>query len=221
MTATTLTASGASDSSALSSGNDGTLVIQTGPSGGKVNALTLDAAGGAALLGALTQAGIATPKILVVAPNTATGGTFIDFTSIPSWVYIALFSFSGLSLSGIGTPMFQIGDAGGVETAGYSGSVGRISGGGAAQAALSTGFSLIDGAAAAQSYSGCLRLIRMNSTTWQADSNLGRTDAAGAAFMAGTKALSPGPLDRVRFTADNGTDTIDLNGGISAIYIGF
>lgn len=45
MTATTITAAGASDSLAISSGNDGTLVIQSGPTGAKVNAVSVDSAG--------------------------------------------------------------------------------------------------------------------------------------------------------------------------------
>ena len=61
MTATIITASGASDPTVITGGNDGTLVIQTGPSGGKVNALTFGADG--------------TPTFLKPVVGTLTAGT--------------------------------------------------------------------------------------------------------------------------------------------------
>jgi hypothetical protein len=54
MTTTTLTAGGTSPDSAFLGGNDGTLLIQTGPSNGKVNALSIAADGTPTFLKALT-----------------------------------------------------------------------------------------------------------------------------------------------------------------------
>ena len=51
MAQTILTAGGASDSPAMSGGNDGTLVLQVGPSGSKINALSLDSTGKLTLSG--------------------------------------------------------------------------------------------------------------------------------------------------------------------------
>lgn len=45
MTTTTLTSGGASDYLSLSNGDDGTLTVKVGPTGAKVNALVIDAAG--------------------------------------------------------------------------------------------------------------------------------------------------------------------------------
>lgn len=57
MTTTTITAGGTSPDSAFLGGNDGTLLIQTGPSNGKVNAISIAADG--------------TPTFLKVPANTA------------------------------------------------------------------------------------------------------------------------------------------------------
>lgn len=46
MTATTLTAADATNAYSQLGGNDGTMVIQSGPNGGKINAINLDVSGG-------------------------------------------------------------------------------------------------------------------------------------------------------------------------------
>lgn len=55
MTATTITAAGASDAVSIVNGDDGTLVIKTGPTGAKVNALSVASNGAVAVTGTPTN----------------------------------------------------------------------------------------------------------------------------------------------------------------------
>ena len=72
MAQTIITAGGASDTSSLESGNDGTLVLKVGPSGSKVNALSIDALGGVAAKG--TVGGVAPAAGNIGELLSATGG---------------------------------------------------------------------------------------------------------------------------------------------------
>lgn len=88
MTATTITAAGASDSLAITSGNDGTLVIQSGPTGAKVNALTLSSAGVPTfdqLAKTLGSSGTVTlPSGLIIKWGSATSGAGTNTVTYPT-----------------------------------------------------------------------------------------------------------------------------------------
>jgi len=56
MTQSIITAGDASAGLVQSAGNDGTLVLQSGPAGGKINAVAIDAAGKVALTGQTVSA---------------------------------------------------------------------------------------------------------------------------------------------------------------------
>ena len=133
-------------------------------------------------------------------------GTSVSFTDIPSWVQRITVTISGLSTSGTSRPMLQLGDSGGAETSGYSGSV-VISGTGAS-ADNSIGFLLAETVSAATAITGRVVLERHNTTnTWIATSHIissgGSLNAGG-----GAKTLSA-TLDRIVLKAFNGTDTFD------------
>ena len=81
---TIITAAGASDSLAITAGNDGALTIQTGPSGGKVNAITfasdgtptfLKARGGVAQIQVLQTGAVATGAVAIPQDDTVPQNT--------------------------------------------------------------------------------------------------------------------------------------------------
>lgn len=146
-------------------------------------------------------------------------GTSVDFTSIPSWVKRITVMFNAVSTNGTSIPMVQLGDAGGIETAGYIGSGGYLAGGGATNGTLnSTGF-LLSGQAnvATYSYSGIYTIALIGSNIWVFGGN-SSTDVtiARCFFGSGSKTLSD-TLTQLRITTVNGTDTFDA-GSINILY---
>lgn len=163
--------------------------------------------------GDLTQ-----PLTLVTAKNT-TSGTSIDVTGIPSWVNRVTVMLNGVSTNGTSLVQFQLG-SGSVQTTGYvstgSNSANAISPG----VTSSTSGLLIEGGnlpAASWFRSGRITLERVSGNLWVASS----TAMAGPAatnMIAGAGAVTlSGPLDRIRLTTVNGTDTFDA-GSISIMY---
>ncbi len=158
--------------------------------------------------GAVTTDVLATPQV-------TTTGTTIDFTSIPSGTKQIDILFSGVSTNGTSIILVQIGDAGGIETAGYTG-YGNYNGG--STATNSTGFSVTGTSPTAATYHDgiiSLRLANSGTITWAEAGVLARSDGT-MANSAGKKSLSA-ELDRVRITMVNGTDTFDA-GEINIIY---
>lgn len=148
----------------------------------------------------------------------STSGTSIDFTGLPSTATRVTVMLSDVSTNGSSQVQIQIGDSGGIETTGYVSAVGAVAGASAAGGSATSGFILVHsaGGGAANVYTGITTLVRINSTTWvQSGTN---TYSSGSMVMsAGNKTLSPGPLDRVRITTVNGTDTFDA-GSINILY---
>ncbi len=150
-----------------------------------------------------------------------TSGTSIDFTGIPTWVKKISVSLSGVSVSGTSIIQLLLGTSSGVEASGYVGTVGIIQDAGASIAAnLASGFSITPSGSATQSYYGTISLVLLNATTnlWSCSATLGRSDALGMHFVAGTKALVA-VLDRVRLTTAGGANTFDA-GSMNILYEG-
>lgn len=138
-----------------------------------------------------------------------TSGTSKEFTSLPAWLEEFDLIYIGLSTNGTSVPIVQLGDSGGYETTNYYGSVGG-SYETADDALHSSGFALAAATAATRIYHGRLTftLADRATNTWVVTGGVGQSNAAGAHFVAGHKALS-GTLDRVRITTANGTDAFD------------
>lgn len=217
MPTTIITAGGASDSLAIVSGNDGALIIQTGPSGAKVNALALDASGNGALLGTLTQGGIATPRMQLMTAVATTSGTSVDITSIPSWVKRITLMLNGVSTNGTSNYLVQIG-SGSVETTGYLGAAGTNDGAGVGAQNYTTGFG-IRYTAATQLVSGHLVLTLVGSNLWVTSGIFASSSNTNVCTSAGNKTTS-GTLDRLRLTTVGGTDTFDL-GSVNLLIEGY
>ena len=138
----------------------------------------------------------------------STSGTAIDFTGIPSWANRVTINFAGVSTNGTSSIIVRIGDAGGIETTGYSDTLGVIevtavktifSGG--------SGFTVGDMGVASDAVSGTVTLSRLTGNAWTLAGVL-RSQSQRTAFSAGDKTLSDA-LDRVRITTFNGTDAFD------------
>jgi hypothetical protein len=144
----------------------------------------------------------------------STSGTSIDFTSIPSWVKRVTVMINSVSLSGSANFLIQIGDAGGVETTGYSSS--SFYGGSAyGQGSSTSGYISINGNSA-NIISGAFTFTKLTGNVWIMTSESASNGAAIVVFATGIKTLSD-TLDRVRFTTSNGTDTFTA-GSINILY---
>jgi hypothetical protein len=83
------------------------------------------------------------------------------------------------------------------------------------------GFDLLGTAAVAASiYQGRLTLIKLSPTVWTAQGSLSVTSGTATFYVVdGTVSLTSTPLDRVRLTTVNGTDSFD-SGSIALILEG-
>ena len=149
-------------------------------------------------------------------------GTAVEFTSIPSWVKRITFMLNGVSTNSTSPMQIQLGDSGGYETSGYSGS-NHVFGTGAASVALSSAFLLTVSTAyhaAANLYSGsCIfTLVNASTNSWVVQGNISANTGTASYMTSGSKSLSA-TLDRIRITMANGTDTFDL-GSVSVLLEG-
>lgn len=155
-------------------------------------------------------------QLSISTPIATTSGTSHDFTSIPSWVKRITLMLSGVSTNGLSSLHCQIGDSGGIETASYNGALSALSAS-VATVNNSTGFLLITSVSASVAHgSVVLTLLDAATNTWSMTGNVSHSNAAEMYVSAGAKALSA-PLDRIRFTTVNGTDTFDA-GLINILY---
>lgn len=148
-------------------------------------------------------------------PIATTSGTAHDFTSIPSWVKRITIMLEGVSTNGTAELQIQIGDAGGIETTGYSGNFSALSTV-VSTVAHSAGFRIASSAAASTAFGICtLTLLNASTNLWAFSSNIAHGNTTEMYVGAGAKATSAA-LDRIRLTT-TGADTFDA-GSINIIY---
>ncbi len=144
--------------------------------------------------------------------QAATSGTTLDFTGIPSWAKKITVMLNSVSTNGIAQVGVQLGTSGGIETSGYTGSVGDGFSG-----AINFSNAFLDNSgSAASTRQFVYTLTNVTGNTWACQIVGGFSNAAGGRFGVGIKSLS-GPLDRVRIMTNNGTDTFDA-GSVNIIY---
>lgn len=145
-------------------------------------------------------------------PQATTSGTSIDFTSIPSGTKMIIVNLNGVSTSGTSIALVQLGDSGGVENTGYSGST--------ANTLYTDGARLYTVWAASTIAHGTITIVLINSSTktWAITGVLGYSNAGLSNNLGYTKSLSA-DLDRIRLTTVGGTDTFDA-GEINILYFG-
>ena len=153
-------------------------------------------------------------KLTLGTPTVTTSGTTIDVTGIPAGTRRITINFVGVSTNGATALLVQIGDSGGIETAGYTAAAININS--ATTQADTTGFVITQNFVAAQAYHGrvTLELENASAFTWVATA-IGHLTGTASYVASGSKATSA-ELDRVRLTTVGG-DTFDA-GEINVIY---
>jgi len=150
---------------------------------------------------------ISTSGVTLGTAQATTSGTSIDFTSIPAGTKRICLNLSGVSTNGTSIPIVQLGDSGGVENTGYTGTIETA----ASRYSFSDGFKLVGVGAASWARDGrwVFELLDSSTNTWTGSGNIS-ADAAGNAMYAGAGAKSlSGTLDRIRLTTQGGADTFD------------
>ena len=147
-----------------------------------------------------------------------TSGTSVDFTSIPSWVRRITVVFTSVSTTGTSPVQIQIGDSGGVETTGYTGTGVAITANNTLNIQPYTTGAVMIGILATSARSGSMVITNINENQWQLSSIMTNDDVDYLGFASAIKTLSA-TLDRVRLTTINGSDTFDA-GTVNIIYEG-
>jgi hypothetical protein len=196
-------------------------------------ALTKVQADGLNLADTFAFTGTVTGALTRVNEVATTSGTSIDFTSIPSGVKFIKLIGSGISHDGnsTGVPngyhMVQLGDSGGFETSGYTGSFFEQNSAGtdgacrdmtnSSNGTNGIGWAVTKNtdAAAAMNITVDMRLIDEDAFVW-AYSFISSFNGTGVELGAGSKTLSS-ELTQVRYTTKAGSNTFDA--GVMTIHI--
>jgi hypothetical protein len=139
--------------------------------------------------------------------QAATSGTTITFSSLPAGLNRITCMWTGLSSNGTSSTGIRLGDAGGVETTGYTGRVGYLAGTSPNVYTLSTGFDWLTGTSS-DTGDGQLILSRIDGNTWIASGFFTLPSNTVIYHMNAFKTLSA-ELTQVQFYTVNGTDTFD------------
>lgn len=155
-------------------------------------------------------------SIIPFTPQASTSGTYIDFT-VPAGAKRVVLMGKLMSTNGTSNLQAQLGDAGGIETSGYTGGLSYAN---ATAVAFTAGFGIFDGPAAASLYNWKLELDLESAAafSWTATSSC--SDSAMSQMnrlSIGSKSLSA-ELTTIRITMANGTDAFD-SGEIGGYYI--
>lgn len=151
--------------------------------------------------------------------QNSTSGTSIDFTGIPAGVKRITVMFNGVSNTGTGNMLVQIGTASTPTTSGYF-SIGSFNGSGANGSTSSTAGFVILTDNAVDEFSGALTLSLLNAATnlWVASYAMARKQgAASYSAIGGGTVTIPGTLGIVRLTTPSGTATFDA-GSVNILY---
>lgn len=183
----------------------GDFAVFRGYAAGVVRCVSYTKANGQAVMSSGMAAGTA---------QATTSGTSIDFTGIPAGVKKITVALQGVSTNGTSSVGIQIGDSGGVETTGYSGTIHDFSTG-----TLLSGSGWFDntaGSTVIREGAFEMTLIDPSTNTWACAYVIGFSHSGGARVGAGTKSLSA-TLDRVRLTTSGGSDSFDA-GKVNIVY---
>jgi hypothetical protein len=151
------------------------------------------------------------------AANPLSGGTSVDFTSIPSWVKRITVMFSGVSTSGTNLVHIQLGTGAGPTfvATGYN-SPSMTTGASSMNTVLATtGFIVFNPSGAGATSSGTFVLTNLTGNTWTGFGSLGETSGTRMFLTSGALALGA-VLTAIRITT---VDTFDA-GSINILYEG-
>jgi len=144
-------------------------------------------------------------QVTLATAQATTSGTAIDFTSIPSGTKFIRVMFAGVSTDGTEELLIQIGDAGGVETSGYTSTAET----GTSRTNSTAGFIVTASGAGGDVTSGHITLSLENSSafTWTASGTL-RSNSTNVPTSGGSKSLSA-ELTQIRITTTGTPDDFD------------
>ena len=149
--------------------------------------------------------------------QATTSGVQIDFTGIPAGVRRITAILNGVSTTGASILECRLGTSGGIQASGYAGAVGgALNGASPLIVNSSTGLPVqADGGAG---YFRHAQIVAENisGNVWSISIVGGQSDTTRIIFGCATVTLS-GVLDRLRFVAQNGTDTFDA-GSINILW---
>ena len=163
--------------------------------------------------GVTTNSGAVYNGIQAGTAVASTSGTSIDFTGIPSWVKRITVMYAGVSTNGNSNWTLQLGDAGGFETTGYSGSCEYLEDN-AGGTTFSTSFLTAISWSSAYACSGTVVLTNVSGNTW-VENGVISTGVTSAALSSGSKTLSD-VLTQIRISSAT-PDTFDA-GSINILY---
>ena len=147
----------------------------------------------------------------------STSGTSIDFTGIPSWVKRITVMLNGVSTTSTSNFMIQLGDAGGIETSGYTGNVTRIGSSTTPVVNNSSGVVINETVTSALTFIANVIFSKIDGNTYVAFGT--SVEAVGgntSCVITAAKTLSD-TLTQVRITTVGGTNTFDA-GTINILY---
>jgi hypothetical protein len=164
--------------------------------------------------GAVQASGVTTNLYPLVSETakSATGAT-VQFTSIPSWVKRITVMFNEISTNGSSNVQIQLGDSGGYETSGYTGTAWLAN---TVNTAMSAGFLITATNSSTYTWNGSVILTNFGSNTWILQGSVGISSVAAGGVQNGKKTLSD-VLTQLQITTVNGTDTFDA-GTINIMY---
>ena len=142
--------------------------------------------------GGLTWASAGGGGFTLASEQATTSGASVNFGSIPTGTKQIYIMFAGVSSGDADQFGVQIGDAGGIETSGYSGSGVGVLDTTATSQTSTTRFVMTETTAAAREYSGTAILTLEDSSgfTWTFMSVTGSDSPASAKYAGGYKSLS-------------------------------
>lgn len=148
----------------------------------------------------------------------AASGTAVNFTGIPSWAKRITVMLSGVSTNGTSDLLIQIGDSGGIENTGYTGTYHGLAVSSLTGATLpGSGIQFNDNAASGDTRGGVIVIAKLDGNTWSFNGGLARQNGGTRnAVTNGSKTLS-GVLDSVRVTTAGGVNTFS-SGTINILY---
>lgn len=149
----------------------------------------------------------------LVTPVAASGQTAILFSSIPNWVNEICVQYNLLSTNGTSNLTVILGDAGGLETNGYSCVVTNQSG---TTASASASLTIVNQVETTSTFVGRVSLIRVAGNTWEMTGSLIDSALTRQFSSNGIKALSD-TLTQISVTTGGGTNTFD-SGSVSISY---
>jgi hypothetical protein len=193
----------------LKGNTDGSGAVQIGGS----DAITISTGLNTTFAGTVTASGGVLYPLTSGTAIASTSGTALDFTSIPSWVKRITVMLNGVSTNGTSNYLIQIGN-GSFNTSGYAATSLRADASGNGFSTSTAGF-IISATSSSASVSGLVTIAATSSSNYVSSHslNMGTQITCGG----GTSGTISGPIDRVRITTVNGTDTFDA-GSINILF---